>query len=124
MDNERHTQLLLRQLRDIQAQADQIIRGSDSREAIGNFSKYSNELQTYVLKNVASAKIQSYISKLPAIKYDRIEVRWWQFIIMPIWWIALYNDYQSRKHAVEDIALVRGKYASLELMIKEDSSDT
>lgn len=110
--------LLLRQLRDIQAQADKIASGENDQDSIETFAKYSLELKEYVLKHVDSDEIRGYASIIPDVNYERVMVSWWQFIIMPAWWISLYNDYKARERAVEDIVTVKGKYATLELMIR------
>ncbi len=111
--------LLLRQLRDVQAQADKIVSGESSQESIETFAQYSRELKDYVLTHVDSDEIRRHTSDIPDVNYARVMVSWWQFIIMPAWWIAMYNDYRSRERAIEDIVTVKGKYATLELMVRE-----
>jgi hypothetical protein len=46
--------LLYRQLKDIQSQADKILDGDDSADALESFAKYSAELKEYTLKKIDS----------------------------------------------------------------------
>ena len=118
MEDSKATKLLLRQLKDIQAQAEKIGQGNDSQHDIETFARYSIELKEYILKNVKSEEVVNYLNELPDVQYDRLEVKLWQYFIMPSWWISLYNDYMARKKAVEEITIVKGKYATLELLIR------
>lgn len=118
MSQDKAIRLLLRQLKDIQAQADKILTGEKSDETIETFSRYSIELKDYILKNVESPEIKSYLKELPEINYSRTKIQVWQFFILPFWWIALYNDYQAKNEAIEEINMVKGKYATLEVLVK------
>jgi hypothetical protein len=110
--------LLLRQLKDIQAQADKIQTGENSDEAIEAFAKYSVELKNYISANVQSQEVRSFLADLPEIDYRRMEIKFWQYLILPSWWIAWYNDYHARNRAIQEINMVRGKYATLELLVR------
>jgi hypothetical protein len=118
MEQEKALRLLLRQLKDIQAQADKILTGEKSNETIETFARYSTELKSYVKKNVESEEIKSFSAVLPEINYSRAEIKLWQYLILPSWWITLYKDYQAKNKTIEEINLVRGKYATLELLVK------
>lgn len=118
MDQDKAIRLLLRQLKDIQAQADKILTGENSDETIETFAKYSIELKDYIMKNIEAPAIKSYLKELPEINYNRTKVKLWQYLILPMWWIALYNDYQAKNETIQDIQLVKGKYATLEMLVK------
>jgi hypothetical protein len=121
MEQDKSFRMLLRQLKDVQAQANKILSGDDSEEAIENFSKYSIEMKSYILKNVESQEIKSYMAELPEIKYSASKVKLWEYFvlfILPTWWITLYRNYQAKSKAKEEINIVKGKYATLELLIK------
>lgn len=118
MEQDKTPRLLLRQLKDIQAQADKILTGENSNEAIETFARYSGELKGYILKNIDSAEIRSYVAELPEINYSRSEIKLWQYLILPSWWITLYKDYQAKNNTIAEIRSVRGKYATLELLVK------
>jgi hypothetical protein len=118
MEQEKSLRLLLRQLKDIQSQADKILTGENSNEAIETFARYSTELKEYINKNVASPEIKSYLKELPEINYSRTEIKLWQYLVLPSWWISLYKDYHEKNKTIEEISTVRGKYATLELLVK------
>ena len=118
MDQDKAIRLLLRQLKDIQAQADKILTGENSDEIIEIFAKYSIELKDYISKNIESPSIKTYLKELPEINYNRTKVKLWQYLILPIWWIALYNDYQAKNETIEDTQLAKGKYATLEMLVR------
>jgi hypothetical protein len=94
------------------------LTGENSNATIEAFAKYSTELKSYVKKNVESEEIQSFSAVLPEINYSRSEIKLWQYLILPSWWISLYKDYQAKNKTIEEINLVRGKYATLELLVK------
>jgi hypothetical protein len=118
MEQDRAISLLLRQLKDIQAQATKIAAGENSNETIETFAKYSSELKIYIQKNVASQEVKAYITGLPDINYSRSEIKLWQHLILPSWWITLYKDYQAKNRTIEEINHVKGKYATLELLVR------
>jgi hypothetical protein len=118
MEQEKAIKLLLRQIKDIQAQADKIVTGENSIEAIENFARYSSELKDYIAKNVKSQEIVIYLNDLPDVNYTRSQIKLWQYLILPSWWITLYKDYQAKNRTIQEIGHVRGKYATLELLVK------
>lgn len=120
--DEQKLRLLIRQVRDIQAQADKIIRdGENSAETIESFSRYSGELKQYIFQHVNTREILDFATQLKEIEYDRVEFQLWQFIVMPFmpgWVVSYYRDYQAKARAVEAIGELRGKYGTLELLLK------
>jgi hypothetical protein len=118
MENDKSLRLLLRQLKDVQAQADKILTGENSNEAIESFARYSIELKEYILKNISSNEVKSYLTELPEINYSRTDLKLWQYLILPSWWITLYKDYQAKNRTIQEINAVRSKYATLELLVK------
>lgn len=120
-EKERKLRLILRQIRDIQSQADQILSGDNSSAAIENFSRYSVELKDYILKYVEDENISTYLIEIPDVNYRRVRIKLWHYMILPLWWIALYNDYWARNRTIREINAVKGKYAGLELLIKRIS---
>jgi hypothetical protein len=118
MEQEKAHRLLLRQLKDIQAQADKITTGENSSEHIENFSRYSSELKEYISKNVQSAEIRTYIQDLPEINYSRSEIKLWQYFILPSWWLTIYKDYNAKNRTIDEINHAKGKYATLELLVR------
>jgi hypothetical protein len=118
MDEEKALRLLIRQIKDVQAQADKVLGGENSPEAIESFSRYSVELKNFIEDNVASLEIRAYASELPTVEYYRVDVPFWQYLFLPAWCAHLYYDYQARNKAMEEIGIVRGMYATLEIMVR------
>lgn len=119
MEQEKAQRLLIRQLKDIQSQADKISSGESSSENIEAFARYSIELKSYIAKNIESQQIKSYLSQLPDINYSKTNIKLWQYLILPSWWVSSYRDYQAKNQAILEINQVRGKYATLELLVRE-----
>jgi len=94
------------------------LTGENSNEAIETFAKYSIELKDYVSKHVELPEVKSYLTELPVINYKRAEIKLWQYLILPSWWISLYKDYHAKNKTIEEINIVKGKYATLELLVK------
>ncbi|MFW5760624.1 MAG: hypothetical protein ACOCXH_06575 [Cyclobacteriaceae bacterium] len=118
MDQEKAYLLLNRQLTDILASAERIINGNDSAEEIESFARYSNELKRYINERIENEEFKKAANEIPDINYKRTQVQIWQYLILPVWWINLYKDYQARQQTKEEVYLVRGKYSSLQLLAK------
>ncbi|MCG8321656.1 MAG: hypothetical protein MI921_19290 [Cytophagales bacterium] len=122
MDQEKAYALLSRQLTDILAAAERIINGNDSAEEIESFARYSFELKRYVNERIENEEFKKAANEIPDINYKRTQIQIWQYLILPAWWINLYKDYQARQKTKEEVNLVRGKYASLQLLAKSQLS--
>ena len=113
------SKLLSRSLKDVQAQADRILSGDKSHEAIRNFANYSVELKKYIAKNIDNETIIRYLTQIPDVNHSRVEIKLWQFLILfPIWWYSLYKNYMAKKKSIDEVRLAREKYANLEIMLK------
>ena len=118
MEQERILRLVVRQLQDIHSQADKILSGDKSNEALELFGRYSIDLKEYIAKNINNEKIISYLTEIPDVKYSRSKVRLWEYLILPSWWIIIYKDYIRRNKTLKEVNIARGKYAHLELLMK------
>jgi hypothetical protein len=118
METEKALRLLIRQLKDIQSQASQILEGNNANESIESFSKYASELKEFILSNIDVQEIRLYVAEIPEINYSSVQIQFWQYLILPSWWISLYKDYRARNKIIAVINEVRGKYATLELLVK------
>ena len=124
MEKEKMLRLLIRQLKDIQSQADKILTGENSEEAIENFSRYSEELKDFINNNIDSTEIKNYTLQLPVINLERTTIKsiqLWQYLVIPImpwWWFSAYKNYQAKNKIVEEIGEVRSRYATLEWMVR------
>ena len=118
-EQEQALRLIMRQLTDIQSQADKILSGDKSNEKIEGFARYSIDLKEYIAKKMNNERINSYLVEIPDVNYSRTHVKLWQYLILPTWWYLLYKDYMARDKSLEEINTIRGKYAHLELIIKQ-----
>ena len=118
MDTSHSMRLLLRQIQDIQAQADRVLNGDNGSESLENFSRYCSELKTFISSHIEQNSIREYAANLPDINYQRNEIKLWHYLFLPSLWIGLYRDYHARNKTLQEIATARGVYASLELLVK------
>lgn len=118
IEREKALRLIIRQVKDIQAQADKILSGDNSEESIETFSRYLDELRDFIHTHIEVQEIRSYLSELPEIEYAPKTIQLWQYLVFPAWWVAMYHDHVARNEAVRDVSIARGKFATLELMIK------
>ena len=116
--NQNNLNLLSRSLKDVQAQADRILSGEKSHETIRNFATYSIELKRYIEKNIDNENIRLYLAQIPDINHSRMEIKFWQFMILPLWWFELYKGYVAKEKSVAEVRVVREKYANLEMLLK------
>ena len=118
MDQIRAYALLNRQLTDILAQAERIANGSDSAEEIESFARYSIELKRFITNNIDDKELSLATKAIPDINYSRMCIQLWQYLIFPAWWIGLYKDYRARMQTRAEVNEARGRYASLQLLVK------
>ena len=119
MEQEKVVKLLLRQLKDIQIQADKILSGNNSSETIESFARYSTDLKEYIAKNVENKEVISYLAEIPNVNYSRNKFKPWLYLILPAWLYLYYKDIIAKNRSIEEISIVKGKYACLELLIME-----
>jgi len=60
----------LRQIKDIQVQADRLIKGQADLVEIENFAKYSYELKTYLINNIKDDFMLKYVNEIPILDLD------------------------------------------------------
>lgn len=118
MDQQKALSLLSRQLIDIQSQADKILKGEDSPESIEGFARYSLELKNFINNKIENADLKKAACDISDINYQRTQIQLWQYILFPMWWISLYKDFHARKQTIEEVTQVRGKYASLYILLQ------
>ena len=121
MEQEGIIRLALRGVKDIQTQAEKIVSGDKSSATIENFARYSNELKDYITKNISNEKVNSYLKEIQDVNYKRVSVKLWHYLILPSWFILLYKDTIAKNRTIEEINTVRGKYAHLELILRQQA---
>jgi len=113
---------VLRQLKDIQVQAERITSPSCLWEEVVSFSSYSKELKVYLLTHVEEEMILKYIKEIPDLNIEEIgraATRKSFFTsLFSSWAGALYHERRKIKLAQEVVRDIRAKYASIEFLMK------
>ena len=113
---------ILRQIADVQQQAERLISTNAEQHEIEDFSKYNEEIKSYLLENVKDNFILKRINEIPSINFNTLEIKD-NFLIL-IFSIfsgglaAYYRRIERTKEALAVVREIRGKYASAEFMLK------
>ena len=113
------SQNTLRQIKDIQVQADKIINRPVSLADIKNFKNYSEEIKNYLLANIQTPEIRKYIFEIPEII---LEVKatgkdtWLR--LLPTSAALWMEERRIIREARTTIRTIQGKYASIEFLLK------
>jgi len=118
MNQDEAIQTAIRQVKDIQAQAESIVTRNRSDASIKAFAGHSVKLVEFIDKNIPSDEIKRYLKELPFVTYKPKYSTFWQYLVWPAWWITLYKDYNSKNKVVEEIKDAQKKYENLELLLK------
>ena len=115
---------LSRQLIDIQHQAEKIVNGNPSVTVIEDFSRYSEELRDFVRKHVDVAQALELLEEIPVIEPFTLRARdgWVAFLIPSAVWL-IYQERSYVATAVEKVRTCRGKFASLEFLVRNSYDD-
>lgn len=114
---------ILRQLKDIQVQADNLSTNSD----VGHFNafgQYAREIKTYVLAHYKDDFTQKLAEEIPDLDTSKIQVKY-------AWWIPLIaifsggagflKDHAAKKEALEIAQTVKAKCASIEFVLRNQA---
>ena len=118
-EKEKKLRLMLRQVKDAQVQAGNILAGNNSRANIETFARFCTELNDYIRKYEDREEVACVLNEMPEIQYKLVQNSLWGYLFSP-WWLTA-----SRKKIVTDqIRLVREKYAKLELRLRGITVDS
>lgn len=114
---------ILRQITDIQVQADRLIKGQADLTEIEDFAKYSYELKTFLTRNIQDDFIQKYVKDIPILDLDEESQDADGFINNLLYFFGgLFGAYsieqRKKAEALDVIRDIKGKYASAEFMLK------
>jgi len=113
---------IIRQVVDLQAQAERLIRTGGNIPEIEAFSQYNDEIKTYLLDHINDEFVFNYIKTIPSLDINAIEIK--SGIITVILGLfaggtsAAYNERQKIERALEQIKEISNKYSSYEMMIR------
>ncbi|MRH99199.1 hypothetical protein GH721_01520 [Kriegella sp. EG-1] len=114
---------ILRQITDIQVQADRLIKGQGDLTDMENFGRYSLELKTFLTENIQDNFILKYDNQIPTLDLDEESEITDGFIYSILYFfdgiLGVYSLEQKKKaKAINVIRDIKGKYASAEFMLK------
>ncbi len=114
---------ILRQITDIQVQADRLIKGQADLTEIEDFAKYSYELRTYLTTNIKDDFILKYVNEIPILDLDAESENADGFLESLLYFFGgLFGAYsleqKKQAEALDVIRNIKGKYASAEFMLK------
>jgi hypothetical protein len=119
MDRIRALSLLSRQLAEIDAQADRIVRGESTSEALGSFARFSSEMKAFIRHHFNETELAYLAIRIPEINYKRNRLNALHYLLFPYWWVVIVKEYYAKQRTISEIVETRGKYASLALRVTE-----
>lgn len=113
---------VLRQLKDIQLQADQLLQPGAELDHIKDFVQYATENKHYLLDNLDEPFITKHVHEVPEINVDQMEVKAGLLVaVVGILFsgLATLIINQRKKRLLETyIREIKGKYGSVEFLLK------
>ncbi|MDO5978715.1 hypothetical protein [Flavivirga spongiicola] len=115
---------IIRQIVDIQAQAERLIKTQADMVEIGQFAQYNDEIKEYLISNIDDGFILKYVREIPDLNIEEVETKTGLIAIIIILissffgGVALYNEKRRSQKALNTIRDIKGKYASAEFMLK------
>jgi len=115
---------VLRQIRDIQVQADRLIKNKADLIEIENFAKYAYELRTYLTTHIKDEFILKYVNEVPILDLnEKSEINDIVRLLFRVFGgvfgaYSIYREQKKRSKALETIKNIKNKYASAEFMLK------
>lgn len=121
-------QTVYRQLTDIQLQAKKLVSGNPEDEELMAFRNYNEDLKHYLLINTEDEEIRSLINEIPDALYVQEEtssIPLYAIIILALLTLGLFAIYihhltgmRRTRLIQQNIHTIRGKYASIEFLMK------
>ncbi|WP_282079645.1 hypothetical protein [Aquimarina algiphila] len=113
---------ILRQVTDIQLQADRLIKEKVSLEQISQFAQYSDEIKSFLLSIIKDDFVLNYINEIPDLNLEE-EIKPSGVIgILALIFGGIGGSYYNEKRKIDNaknnIREIRNKYASAEFMLK------
>jgi hypothetical protein len=120
-------QLLSRQIKDIQFQAERLTSSHPEGDELEQFSNYNEELKRYMLVNIEDPDLKKVILEIPHVMDIETDTQSTPFYVLLFLGIitlgisALYISYVANmrrtRQIQNNIQAVRGKYSSLEFLM-------
>ncbi len=111
---------LLRQLIDIQNQADIILKGNISPDELTIFLKYLIELKSYIQKNIENELIQKIIVEIPELEFNDVIKNAKTVNLLGFDLSGLFGKTNKLETAEDLINLTKSKFASIETILRNN----
>ncbi|WP_299102541.1 hypothetical protein [uncultured Winogradskyella sp.] len=113
---------ITRQVIDLQAQAERLIRTKGNMPEIEAFSQYNEEIKAYLFDNIDDDFVLKYIKNIPSLDLDAIETKS-GLLTLVVGLISggsasAYHERHKIEQALDQIKEISNKYASYEMMIR------
>jgi len=113
---------IIRQVKDLQAQAERLIRTGGNMPEIEAFANYNEEIKTFLLNTIQDEFVLNYIKTIPSIDIDAIETKSGiRSIALGLFFggtSTIYHEKNKIESALKQIKDISNKYSSYEIMIK------
>ncbi len=110
---------IIRQVADIQSQAERLISQNAEETDIELFAQYNRELKSFLMSNIKDEFVLNYIKEIPDLNMMELENEG-GFLenILGILSRGYSSDRMKNDRALDLIRDIKNKYASAEFMIK------
>lgn len=113
---------IIRQITDIQIQAERLMKQKSSLQEIEEFANYSKEIKLFLIQNIEEGFILNHVHEIPDLVLDSsdsnsriIDVLAFSFDFG----LGIYSRERRKvEKALKTIRDIRGKYVSVEFMLK------
>ena len=118
---------ITRQVKDLQAQAERLIRTGGNMPEIESFSKYNEEIKTYLFTHIHDDFVLNYIKTIPSLNLDNSETKTGILtVVISLFFggsVTAYHERNKIEQALKQIKEISNKYSSCEMMIRNCFND-
>ena len=116
---------VLRQLKDIQAQAENLEDKNTTIQDFEAFGKYSSELKEYLLQQERDDFVLKLVNEIPELDISKLKGKDGGLLaalslVANALGASIINDHQKKLEALEVARTIKGKYASIEFIYKNN----
>lgn len=116
---------IIRQITDIQAQAERLTKTKPGMAEVEQFAKYNDEIKSFLINNIDDDFILKYVKDIPDLNLSETETKTGVITLLfglvfggLFGGVALFLDRQKAKQALTKVKRIGEKYASAEFMLK------
>jgi len=113
---------IVRQVIDIQAQANRLVSYGGNMPEIEAFAQYNESIKTYLLEHIEDEFLLKYIRTIPSLDLDTIQTKSNIITILLGLFMgassSIYHEKQKINAALKEIKQISHKYAGYQVMIQ------